>query len=111
MSKKYKKRLKELGKITKYDVWNLDVELAHFLIPRLKRYKKTKKGIPALFIDDDYIDENWDKHKKEYNLILDKIIRAFELIKSDDFENIEKDSEVIEEGLKLFIEHLQGMWT
>jgi hypothetical protein len=50
---------------------------------------------------------------KKWNIVLDKMILAFELIIKDDWSNvkmIEKNQKKIDEGLKLFSKYFQSLW-
>lgn len=71
-----KKWLKKHGKYVPYsDLWNLDITIANFVLPRLKRFKKENIGYPG--IDEMDTPEKWDE-------ALDKMILAFEYVISWD---------------------------
>lgn len=68
-----KKYLKSKGKyISMSELWNLDYNIAKYLLPRLKAFKKNTMSIPASLTEDE-----WDN-------ILDKMIIAFEYIIAED---------------------------
>jgi len=92
------KRLKKFAKQRKdrgwdsTELWNLDVTIAKFVLPRLKEFIKT--------VHDDY--------KKD----IQKMIDAFELVVSDD--NYRFDKEIdrkIRDGLKTFSENFRLLWN
>lgn len=71
-----KKWLKKHGKYVPYsDLWSLDITIANFVLPRLKRFKKENIGYPG--IDEMDTLEKWDE-------ALDKMILAFEYVISWD---------------------------
>lgn len=53
------------------ETWSLDVNLAKYIIPRLKKFKKLNNGYPG--IDEMDTPEKWDE-------ALDKMIQAFEYV-------------------------------
>lgn len=71
-----KKWLKKHGKYVPYsDLWSLDVTIANFVLPRLKRFKKENIGYPG--IEEMDTPEKWDE-------ALDKMILAFEYAVNQD---------------------------
>ena len=71
-----KKWLKKYGKYVPYsDLWSLNITIANFVLPRLKRFKKENIGYPG--IDEMDTPEKWDE-------ALDKMILAFEYVISWD---------------------------
>lgn len=87
---------------TDEELWNLDCTFIDWIIPRLKVFKKKTTGYPC----DINSPEEWDE-------ILDKIIKSFELYKDDsefDLESIKKNNEIIKEGFKLFAERIHNLW-
>lgn len=83
-------------KFKKSDMWNLDITIARFVLPRLKEFK------------DKYAtdDKKWQKY-------LSKMIIAFELC--SDESNItcfdETQQKQFDEGIKLFAKYFRGLWT
>ena len=136
----YSKIVRLFRGYTYSDLWNLDVTIAKFVIPRIKAYRKHMMGHPA-----DVTEAEWDE-------ILDKIVLAFELIanqwdgkdvpdpeKFGDYPNRENmfnsklwrpsepdereiewfiehhrldelRAQQIDEGMKLFAEYHGGLW-
>ena len=93
-NKVYKKFQKQINKkgICDSEMWNLDVCIAHFVLPRLKLFKK---GL----------------NDKEWNKKLKKMIWAFEFVISDTYYiSTEKEKNKLQEGLFLFAEHFQNLW-
>ena len=99
------------------EVWNLDLTIAKFVLPRIERLKKTFAGYPAFL-----------NSEGEWKKILEKICKAFRLYincdndciedlktinllhgddKPDELEKILKDHEDYEEGMNLFFKY----WT
>ena len=113
------------------ETWSLDVNLAKYIIPRLKKFKELNNGYPGIGEMD--TPEKWDK-------TLDKMIQAFEyVIDLDEYwlddprydytdimfsDNKELYEGVIEnkrtedirrltainEGLKLFAKYYMNLW-
>lgn len=81
------------------ELWNLDVTIAEFILPRLKKFREVCFGYPG--------DLN---SQEEWHSILDKIIKAMEIIDSDDKILSQKDFLLKEEGLKLFAEYFSNLW-
>lgn len=84
------------------ELWSLDYTIARFVYPRLKAFSEdiytTPPGLSV---------EEW-KEK------LDKMARAFELTINDDWETseeYEKQDNEIKEGLNLFCEYFQALWS
>lgn len=126
-----KKWLKKHGKYVPYsDLWSLDITIAEFVLPRLKKFKKENISYPG--IDEMNTSEKWDE-------ALDKMILAFEYViswddwwlddpkynyirtesKYDDeyvakirksrFDEIKRRQVVVNEGLHLFAKWFQHL--
>lgn len=83
--------------------WNLDVELATWLLPRLKRFKEISPVVP------------YDLTEQEWNEILNKIILALELTitKFDNTtleENLNERYKKVEEGINLLAKYFESLW-
>lgn len=71
-----KKWLKKHGKYVPYsDLWSLDITIANFVLPRLKKFKEEDDGCPER--------EEMDTPEK-WSEVLDKMILAFEYVVSWD---------------------------
>lgn len=82
------------------ELWNLDVTIAKFVLPRLKRFRKNINGYPG-----DFKDEN------EWYDVLDKMIQAFDLIaESGYYLPNDKNYRIIEDGLDLFRKYYSCLW-
>lgn len=92
--KKFKKQRAERG-FDDTETWGLDVTIAKFILPRLKRFKEISNGIPIGLT------------QEEWNKILDEIIEGFEIISKD---NMTINSEKEQRALKLFSEHYFSLW-
>ena len=87
------------------DAWNLDYEIAYFILVRLVLYKENKHGIPGCLNGDFRIAE------KKWDTMLDKMIRAFYFyIAIDDYDRTPRMTKVIEKGFKLFSEYYNRLW-
>ena len=101
----WKRALKRMKRNEKYlagELFNLDITLTAFILPRLKGLRDTVIGYPS------YLGsiENWQAE-------LDKMIRAFQIMY--DCENSitlsDSDEKAIEIGLKSFAEHYNHLWS
>jgi len=112
----------EYVKIDKYDTWNMDVTLAHVILPMLRQLKETKQGAPIVS-DEDVPDEiksmnapriesDWDIDEfyfKRWDYVLDEMIWSFgELLADDCYDDI--GQERIDNGLRLFSRYYRGLW-
>jgi hypothetical protein len=87
------------------ELWDLDIMIADFVLPRLKKYKTIRNT---------YVEELGEKG---WNEALDKMIFSFEHIVRDDWEmsgistaEIIKTHEQIQEGLELFGKYFRSLW-
>lgn len=92
--KKWKKQRKVRG-FDDTELYDLDVTMANFILPRLRRFKKVSITYPC-------------ETPEEWDAVLDKMITAFSLICDYNY-SIDRDAE-IEEGLKLFGEYFRALW-
>jgi len=82
------------------DTWSLDATLARLILPRLKRYQKTTMSSAT------------QKSEKEWNDILDKMIKGFEFIASPEYYGYNADEKkMVEETLQLFAEYFTDLWS
>ena len=87
---------KELG-FAQFETWNLYYSLALEIYPRLCYFRETAGSYPL------------GSNEKEWDEILDKMIKAFKLILTDNRYHSEA-REAIEEGLSLFAEWYLALW-
>ena len=81
------------------DTWNLDWAIAKFIHPRLVRFKEVTNCHPCLLSE-----QEWDD-------VLDKMIKAFELIITKDLWSISAEEEKqINDGLDLFRKWYFDLW-
>lgn len=83
------------------ETWALNVAIASFALPRLKRFREISPCIPG------------NMTKKEWHKILDKMILSMELVIRDCNGPgfiMGKERKKMEEGLMLFGKHLPGLW-
>jgi hypothetical protein len=79
------------------ETWSLYSTISSFILPRLKEFKEVNICYPPELTPD------------EWNIILDKMIRAFEIAKNSDFMK-EEESEEFREGFNLFSEYFFALW-
>lgn len=117
-----KKRLrKKTGKVIDEELWNFDITICKWMVPRLKRFKEINCAYPG--IEPMETPEKW-------NAALDKMIRAFELAHYDPIDLdidlnyapelefntnyykqvFEKWKKEVDEGLHLFAEYFNHLW-
>ena len=77
------------------ETWSLDRTISRFIEPRLRVFKELHIGYPSSMTEE------------EWNEILDKMLRAFELINKDD---TYEHGEEVKEGLDLFREYFFSLW-
>ena len=108
--RKRKKYSKQHGTyVNKRELWNLDMTITKFVLPRLKLFREKVDSYPIRFETED-----------EWYDILDKMILAFEHLNNDDFrvdtsdpnwrEKEDRCNAEIKEGLNLFAEYYRGLW-
>lgn len=102
--KKIKKFEKKYG-FDYRETWNLDYEIACFILPRLAYLREHSHSYPGT--DEFLVEGGHEKWLK----IIDKMIKAFEIIVDKDcgFET-EEENEIIEEGLDLFRKYFRTLW-
>ena len=80
------------------ELWNFDITIAKYMVPRLKRFKQLQHGYPA------------NLKEEEWNEILDQIIYSFEL-KLDDEDVFDKKFRAdYELGLLYFAKYFDHLW-
>ena len=82
------------------ELYNLDITIAKFVLPRLQEFKNNLFGTP------------YPLTKEEYNDILDKMIWSFDIISRGDhiiMDDDENDKRV-QEGLDLFAKYFRNLW-
>ncbi len=83
------------------DTWSLDIPVAKFVLPRLRRFKELNNGYPC------------DMSEKEWDGKIDQMIEAFDLllkIENGDVEDTVEMWEKIQVGFRLFGENLRALW-
>ncbi len=90
-------------KFEKEELYNLDLTIAKFILPRLVEYRKTVKRLGAY--------PGYVGSSKKWCKILSKIIRAFELCVKCEREVLTEDEIVkYKKGLKLFAKYFDSLW-
>lgn len=86
---------------------NLDIEFASFVLPKLRKFREINDRVPKGF----------NLNESEWNIILDKMIYAFEYASGDIkfiYQNEESDHirEIkVSEGLELFCKYYFELWS
>ena len=94
-------------RIDDYDTWNLDHTFSRIMLPAFIKFKENLRGWPA----------NLDSTgpETEWNIILDKIIRAHTLLLDESIEQYLHDGHPlnmeVEEGLELMVKYWRNFWT
>ena len=81
------------------ELWNLDVTIAKFILPRLIEFRRELTGHPGKLPD-----------PTAWEVILDKMIVTFTWLSQDDNVGDLLPAEV-SEGLGLFITYYRNLWT
>lgn len=85
------------------ELWNLDVTIAEWIVPRLKTFKEKKCGYPIGVSSK----EEWDEE-------LQTMIQAFEYYLQDPFlvnaEERERQDKIIAKGFELFGKRIRNLW-
>ena len=80
-------------------LWNLDVTIAEFILPRLERLIEYQHGYPSEFTE------------AEWKEVLGRMIKAFKIISSDDFWDMDVEKKcAVENGLDFFREYYFALW-
>lgn len=114
-SKKAKKFAKKWG-FRCEQTWDLYVEIAKFVLPRLAYLRDNHYGYPTDLVPHDEFGNRLnseDNGDEKWTNILNDMCVAFELILKDkyvDTAEYEKQQEIIRKGLKLFVEYYQSLW-
>jgi len=116
------------------DLWSLDYTIAKFVLPRLIELKKQMHGIPNAMFEPlpdgeySYNAEQMAVAEKKWNAVLDEIIFAMDYIansrewnyypkktwpektEKEDYEELLKVEERVQNGLILFGKHFRSLW-
>jgi hypothetical protein len=91
------------------DTWSFDYYLAQVIRDGVKHLRANQHGIPS-GICKTYTAE--DQAIKEWDIVLDKIIIAFDLAcrNIDDLDLTKEEEEKMKEGMRLFTENFFNLW-
>lgn len=97
------------------EVWDLFWYNAKWLLPRLRSLKEIRHGFPAVLLKNEMtfikkIANGDEKADKKWGEVLDKMILAFELIVSDDWDLDEGKKKKVDEGMDLFRKYFFYLW-
>ena len=88
------------------ELWNLDLTIANFILPRLKVFREQTNGYPSKF-----------KAMEEWTKILDEIIEGLELYKDKFDWDVKTDQNILnlknakcKKAFKLLGEYAQDLW-
>ena len=93
---KFLKQRLEMG-FDESETWSLYTTISNFITPRLKKFKEVNCAYPP-----ELTPEEWDN-------ILDKMIRSFEIANNSDYMT-EEQSDEFREGFNLFNEYFFALW-
>lgn len=79
------------------DTWSLDVTIAKFVLPRLKRFKELNNGFP------------YEETQESWNEKLDDMIYAMEF-ELKQFDTNDYDMNRVNRGFELFGKHFHYLW-
>lgn len=92
------------------ELWSLDMTIAEFALPRLKRFKEINHGVPGCFCSEEG-DKAWEDGNKKWNKILDDMIYAMEITSDDEkWNDGGVDHKRVRRGCKLFGEYFLCLW-
>lgn len=94
---KYQQQRLERG-FDNSELWCLDSAICKFILPRLKQFKEYKIGHPC------------NLSEKEWNEVIDKMIKAFEVYDDDNDIDVKERNKIIDEGFQLFIDYFGHLW-
>jgi len=109
------------------DIWNFDISIANYILPRLKLFIANNHGYPDhLTKDDELVSDFLTSKLKEdgseyvvgetfgldlWEYALQKMLIAFELLSSDDSIHYNPETEKqISDGLHYFSKYFRGLW-
>lgn len=98
--------------------WSIDQWLAEIMVEVLPIFKGIKNGVPFDMFPPDMemehsTDEDFENAKIKFDLIIDKMARAFEIhLKElvDTYFPTDEEKKEKDEGMALFIKHLGSLW-
>ena len=119
-----KKKRKVKVRYHEYDIWSLDVTLAHIILPGLKQLRATKHGYPSTDLEDaPHIPDSTEEGVppsfvlERWHFIMDEIIWAFENFLKDvddpcsDPHQIIDNEKRMQNGFRLFGKYYQALWN
>jgi len=108
-----------------YDIWSIDHSLSKWAIPRIKKLKEIKHGIPVC-VDFDMellvayesergalVETGEKRSEMLWDFVLDKMVEAFELTIEGDWEKSGGHKEhykKIQKGMRFFGKYFNNLW-
>lgn len=120
------------------DVWSLNYTLSKWILPRLKKLKEIKQGVPTILFNDNELliayekengrlieidkfneDDEFKCNKKLWDFAMQKMINSFELsikdingdIKYNNIKNYNEQQDEIQLGLRFFAKYFNCLWN
>lgn len=96
--------------------WELDAEIAKFVLPRLAYLRDNHCGYPADLVPHDELGNRLnseDNGDEKWTNILNDMCVAFELIIKDEYKDMaeyEEQQKIIEKGINLFAKFYRNLW-
>lgn len=134
MKKRLKKKKMGENWIKPTELWSLDLTIANFVLPRLIAFKKNNIGYPSEFKSKKEWDNVLDKMIAAFNLIIngdnildrdeyqaiekvvfDNKVKGMKFILNEEkrsarLDEIDRQNEIIQEGLRLFATYFRSLW-
>ena len=104
-----------MNKFIHRDTWNMDHNLAKMIKEALVYYKANRSNdgsIPGCFkLDPTNDDKTQEELLAKWNLTLDKMIKAWDIMGSEDSERrYLNNQKIVDEGLQLFVDYFAYLW-
>lgn len=95
------------------EVWNLDIEICRFLLPRLAFLRDNHSGVPESLckLDESFNVINEEESREKWNKILDTMVSGFYLyISKEELDLTEEEKKTINKALKYLKKYFKSLW-
>lgn len=96
------------------EIWSLDNTFAGWIVPRLKRLREKKCGVPVMLLRDahDHTDEQYKEAEDKWNSILDEMIEGFSIkpLNDETGDWSKEDQDKYDLAKNLFVKYLDNLW-
>lgn len=95
------------------EVWNLDIEICRFLLPRLAFLRDNHSGVPGSLckLDESFNVINEEESREKWNKILNTMVDGFYLyISKEEFDLTEEEKKTINKALKYLKKYFKSLW-